>query len=282
MLDVWSFAAVITKCALYLGVFTAAGTVFAAMALGFEKNRNVAISFAILGGVATVLSFSLSGANLTGDASGMIDPEMLSLLWTTPVGAAFAYRLAGLVLLIFGLFLGRNGLWLSALGGVVALWSFDHVGHVPDRGTGLLDIALTLHLIAIAFWVGILTPLKRLASEPATFAAAADVGHRFGVIASVTVPALIIAGGYMAFTLLGSFGALIGTGYGQTLLLKVVLVSGLLGLAAANKLRFIPRLRAGDPIAATQLVRSISFEWMVILAVFAVTAVLTSSLELPT
>jgi putative copper resistance protein D len=282
VLDVWSFAAVITKVALYLGVFTAAGTVFAAMALRLENTRNVAAFFAILGFVATILSFSLRGASLTGDASGMIDPEMLSLLWATPVGTAFAYRSMGLVVLIAGLLIGRRGLWFSAFGGVVAVWSFNQVGHVSDRDIGLMNVALALHLLAVAFWVGILIPLRRLASEPANITVAAQVGHRFGVIASFVVPALIIAGGYMAYTLLESFSALMGTGYGQALTLKVVLVSGLLVLAAANKLRFIPRLRQGDPIAAGQLVRSISIEWMVILAVFTVTAVLTSNLELPT
>ena len=68
----------------------------------------------------------------------------------------------------------------------------------------LLDIALTLHLLAVALWIGVLTPLKRLASSSATYASAADVGHRFGVVAIVTVPCLIIAGGYMGYQLVGS------------------------------------------------------------------------------
>jgi putative copper resistance protein D len=224
----------------------------------------------------------LRGANLTGDVSGMTDPEMLGLLWTTPVGTALLLRLLGLSLLIAGLFMGRVGTWVSVLGGVIAIWSFDHVGHVSSRDTTLLDIALTLHLLAVALWIGVLTPLKRLASSSTTYSLAADVGHRFGVVATVAVPALIIVGGYMGYQLVGSIPALTGTGYGQALIIKVVLVGLLLGLAAANKLRFIPALRAGDPAAAGHLSKSISVEWLVILAVLGTTAVMTTNLTLPT
>lgn len=282
MPDAFGLAAIITKFALYLGVMTAAGTVMATLMLRLDRTRGLAAAFAVLGLAATILAFSLRGANLTGNVSGMTDPEMLGLLWTTPVGTALLLRLVGLCLLVAGLFMGRVGTWLSVLGGIIAIWSFDHVGHVSGRDTTLLDIALTLHLLAVALWIGVLTPLKRLASSSATYASAAEVGHRFGVVATVTVPALIIAGGYMGYQLVGSFAALTGTGYGQALIIKVLLVGVLLGLAAANKLRFIPALRSGDPAAANHLSKSISVEWLVILAVLGTTAVLTTNLTLPT
>jgi putative copper resistance protein D len=212
----------------------------------------------------------------------MLDLEMLGLLWSTPVGTAMALRLCGLGVLIVGLFMARGGLALSALGGITAVWSFGHIGHISDRGSAVLDVALTLHLITVAIWIGILTPLQRLARETATYAEAAKVGHRFGLVASFTVPALIIAGSYMSYTLVGSISLLIQTGYGQALIIKVLLVAVLLSLAAANKLRFMPRLRAGDATAANHLAKSISIEWLVVLLIFAITAVLTSNLTLPT
>ena len=282
MPDAFGLAAIVTKFALYLGVMTAAGTVMATLMFRLDRTRGLAAAFAVLGLAATILAFSLRGANLTGDLSGMTDPEMLGLLWTTPVGTALLLRLVGLGLLIAGLFMGRVGAWVAVLGGIIAIWSFDHVGHISSRGTTLLDIALTLHLLAVALWIGILTPLKRLATSTVTFASAADVGHRFGVVAAVAVPALIIVGGYMGYQLVGSLPALLGTGYGQALIIKVLLVGLLLGLAAANKLRFIPALRAGDPAAASHLSKSISVEWLVILAVLGTTAVLTTTLTLPT
>jgi len=252
MPDAFGLVAIVTKIALYLGILTSAGTVMATLLFGLVRTR------------------------------GMTAPEILGLLWNTPVGTALLLRLVGLSLLIMGLFMGRAGIWLSVLGGLIAIWSFDHVGHISGRDTMLLDLALMLHLLAIALWIGVLTPLKRLASSSNTYATAADVGHRFGIIASVTVPVLIIVGGYMGYQLAGSFSALIGTGYGQALIIKVLLVGGLVGLAAANKLRFIPALRSGDPVAAKHLSNSLSVEWLFILVVLSTTAVLTTHLTLPT
>ena len=282
MPDAFGLAAIVTKFALYLGVMTSAGTVMAMLMFRLERTRGLAMTFAVLGIVAAILAFSLRGANLTGDVSGLTDPEMLKLLWTTPVGTALLLRLVGLGLLIAGLLMGRVGTWVSVLGGVIAIWSFDQVGHVSGLETTLLDLALMLHLLAVALWIGVLTPLKRLASSSSTYASAADVGHRFGVVASATVPVLIIVGGYMGYQLVGSFTALVGTSYGQAMIIKVLLVGLLLGLAAANKLRFIPALRTGDPAVANRLSKSISVEWIVILAVLGMTAVLTTNLTLPT
>jgi putative copper resistance protein D len=282
MIDAWAIAAIITKFALYLGVLTAAGTVMTATLFSLKHTAKFTLTFALIGLVAALLSFSLRGANLTGDAAGMINPEMLGLLWSTPVGTALALRLLGLGLLIAGQFFERIGAWVSIAGGLLALWSFNHIGHVSGRENTLLDLALILHLIAIALWIGILSPLGHLALNQDTHPAAADLGHRFGIMASGFVPLLVFVGGYMAYVLVGSFEALFSTGYGQALVLKVFLIACLLALAAANKLRFIPSLRAGDAQAGKHLATSILFEWLIILAVLATTAVLTSNLTLPT
>ncbi len=281
MPDVWGLATIAAKFALYVGILTAAGAVFAAQIFKLDQYRTSALFFASLGLFASLFVFSLRGAIMTGDAGGMIDPEMLGLLWSTPVGTALIYRIAGLCLLIAGVFMGRIGLWVSVMGGLIAVLSFNHGGHIADRDAVLLDALLILHLIAAAFWIGILMPLKRLALKTETYVRAAEIGHQFGMIASFTVPLLILAGVYMGYVLLGSVSALIGTDYGIVLLLKVILVAGLLMLAALNKLRFVPALKAGDSLGATHLVRSISVEWMVILAILAVTATLTSTLTVP-
>jgi putative copper resistance protein D len=279
--DLFGLAAIATKFALYLGVITATGTVMATLMFKLDRTRRLAAIFAVLGLFATILSFSLRGANLTGDLSGMTDPMMLSLLWTTPVGTALALRLIGLNLLLVGLFLGRIGAWVSVLGGIIALFSFTQIGHISSSESDLMEVALILHLLAVALWIGVLTPLYRLASSSTRYASAADVGHQFGLVASVTVPVLIVVGGYMGYQLVGSFTALIETGYGQALIIKILLFSGLLALAAANKLWFVPALRLGNPVAASHLSKSIYVEWLFILAVLGVTAVLTTNLTLP-
>lgn len=282
MPDIWGLAAIGVKLALYVGILTAAGVVFAAVVFRLERVRGLVLGFGALGLVATAASFALRGAALTGDASGMTDPEMLGLLWSTPVGTALSYRLVGLSMLLTGVLFGRRGLYLATIGGLVAVRSFDHIGHIPDRDTWLLDAVLLAHLLTVAFWIGILTPLRRLALTPATFARCAEVSRRFGHVASVTVPALILAGGYMAVELTGSVAALTGTAYGLALVLKIVLVAGLLGLAALNKLRFVPGLERGAPDAAAALATTIRWEWTAVMLILGVTAVMTTTLTLPT
>ena len=282
MPDIWGLLAIAIKFTLYLGALTAVGTVIVALLFRLNHYRSPCLIFGGIGLLAAIIAFLLRGANLTGDASGLTDPEMLSLLWSTPVGTVLVYRIAGLGLLIVGLYLGRAGLWVSAVGGVIAMWSFAHIGHVAARENTFIDLTLIFHLIVVSFWIGILIPLKRLVSSPPTFPDAAELGHKFGLVATVTVPLLIAAGGYMSYVLVGSLNALISTGYGQVLILKVVFVGGLLALAAANKLRFIPRLREGDPKAAAHLATSINMEWLLIIMVLGATAVLTSNLTLPT
>lgn len=280
MPDVWGFAAAVAKFGLYLGILASAGTVFAGLLFHLARIRRAAFSFGLLGLAGAAAGFLLQGAALTGEASGMTDPEMLGLLWATHVGTALSLRMAGLALLLGGLAFGRVGLWVSAAGGMLALFSFAVTGHVPDHDTPWLNALLVFHLGAVALWIGILTPLKRLASSSRLQEAAA-LGHRFGRAAAVFVPLLILAGLVMGTALTGSLTTLVVTGYGQALLLKSLLVAGLLGLAAMNKFRFVPRLAARDSRAAVELSRSISLEWGLVLAILLTTACLTSVLTLP-
>lgn len=76
----------------------------------------------------------LRGAALTGGADGMIDPEMLGLLWQTSVGDVLLYRCIGAVVLFVGIMLPLGGAWVSLLGGLLTLWSFGLIGHMPELG----------------------------------------------------------------------------------------------------------------------------------------------------
>lgn len=281
MLDFWGIASIVAKFGLYLGVFTSFGSVLANLVLQLKINRPLIICFAVIGLFATLVGFCLHGAMLTGDVSGMTDPEMLGLLWMTPVGTTFVLRVAGLGLLIVGMFLGRRGLLLSAIGGIIALWSFAHIGHIPDRDSIMLNLILLFHLVAVCFWIGVLSPLRKLALHPAQLPEAVSVGHRFGRLAMVLVPLLVLAGLYMGYVLVGTLSALINNAYGRALIIKVILVGGLLTLAAANKMRFIPRMQAGDHAAARHLAQSILVEWGVFIVILSMTAILTSVLTLP-
>ncbi|KPD10499.1 copper resistance D family protein [Phaeobacter sp. 11ANDIMAR09] len=287
MPDIWEIAAILAKLMLYIGITGSTGLVIIRTA--FPKsvrplNNRIKMQAAFLAGlalVAAVIGFMLRGAALTGGADGMTDPEMLDLLWQTPVGGALTFRLAGAALIMAGLFVPRVGHWISLAGGVLAMWSFAQIGHVPGLEQYGVRVLLLLHLLGIAFWIGILGPLRALSRGPEHLESAAHLGHQFGQAASVIVPVLILAGLLMAWLLLGDLTALATTGYGQTLLAKLVLVGVVLTLAAANKLRFVPAVQAGDAQAGRRLARSIEIETAVILVVLAATATLTSVLTLP-
>jgi putative copper resistance protein D len=281
MPGIWELASITVKFALYFSIFTAAGTVFTGLIFKLNDVRKFTAVFASIGLFTTLLSFSLQGAALTGNLSGMTDINMLTLLWDIPASNAFKYRLVGLVILISGIVMGRYGLILSLLGGIIALWSFTRIGHVPNQKMLVLEISLLAHLLAAAFWIGILMPLHRLSLNKETIQQAADLGHNFGVIAAIIVPIMILIGVYMSYILLGSFTSLIGSEYGRTLLIKITLVAGLLAIAAANKLRFVSALKRGDGMALIHFNKSIKLEWAIFVLIFASTATLTSIFAIP-
>lgn len=287
MPDIWGTAAIITKLLLYVGVAGASGLVIIRAAYPELtaplkiKIQYRAIGLALLALITAAVGFMLRGASLTGGADGMVDPEMLGLLWQTPVGDVLLYRVTGAVLIIAGLLIPNIGKWIALAGSFIALWSFAQIGHVPDLDTVGVRILLLLHLVGIAFWIGILGPLRTLSRLPEQIENAALLGHRFGQAAAVIVPALVLAGLLMAWLLIGDLWLLASTSYGQTLAIKLLLVGLVLTLAAANKLRFVPAMQAGDEKAARHLARSIEIETIVILLVLAATATLTSVLTLP-
>lgn len=287
MPDVWALAAIVAKLALYGGGLTATGLVLVRLvfptllAPQSHRLRGLATMGALIALVAAALGFVLRGAALTGSAAGMSDPEILSLLWQTPVGEALVLRLFGLGLLLLGLWVPRIGWALAACGGVIALWSFTAIGHMSEQEGLSLRLLLWLHLGGVAFWIGVLSPLRHLTRQPVHHAEAAQLGHRFGRLAALIVPVLAVAGAVMAWALVGSWATLVSTGYGLALLAKVALVALLLSLAALNKLRFVPGLLAGDTPSARALERVIQGEAVLFALILAATAILTSVMTLP-
>jgi putative copper export protein len=79
----------------------------------------------------------------------------------------------------------------------------------------------------------------------------------------------------MAALLLPDVAALLQP-YGELLIAKVVLFAVLLGLAALNKWRFGPAIERGDTQAARGFRRCVVSEYVLIVAVLSVTAVMTT------
>lgn len=250
--------------------------------------------------------------------AGLVDPAT----WTAQLGrdAGLALVVAGA-----GLLLAWEAAWAvndrtpasagAALAGCgLAVGSFALVGHT--RGYGPVPLVLgadLLHLTVAAFWLGGLVGLAVLIrstgrtgtgrTAPARGGSggvatamirtlprgrvefAATALARFSTVAAGLVAVLAATGAVLAWRILGSWSALIDTGYGQALLVKLGLV--LLAVAAAGYNRFVlrPAISAAPTTGAgwVRLRRSVTVEAGLLVAVLAVTGwLVNASPTLPT
>lgn len=277
--DGWVLFAIFAKAAGYAAALVAMGgplfvaTFREAPDEVLRLARRTAALAALLGLVVLALRFGIRSARISGmGLAGATDPMMLGLVWDSPLGTAALWRGAGEVL-ILGLVV-RSTLTLAGgvLGALLVAWSYTQVGHSLGEPRWLLASLLGLHLLAAAFWVGALAPLHRAAGR----AQGVDLLHRFGIIAGGTVAALVLLGLTFAWLMIGSLGGLFGTAYGWVLIAKLTAVTGLLGLAARNKLRLVPELAAQTSAAPGRLRRAIRLEGVVVVLILLATATLTT------
>jgi putative copper resistance protein D len=278
-IDGWAIAAIIAKAVGYGAALLAMGGPL--FVLVFRSSSNdvrqlawkVAVIAALIGLAVLALRFGIRAARISGmGLSGAVDPMMLGFVWDSPLGAAAIWRGAGELLVVALLIRGIVGLSAGLIGALLIAVSYTFVGHSLGDPRWLLASLLTLHLLAAAFWIGALLPLRHAVGQPE----GARLLHRFGNVASLTVALLVVVGLIFAWLMTGSFSNLLSTAYGWTLLAKLGVVSGLMALAALNKWRFVPALASGTPAAVPHLRRSIQIEAIAVLLILLATATLTS------
>lgn len=281
----WQALTLLATITVYVGSALAIGTVIFQLLVerqGSWPDRNLVLGCAFIAIFASAAQILIQSGRLMDDGmAGALDTEMWALVAGTPLGTSIAVRVAGLALLAIGV-LHLRKLWPVAIfGTALTALSFPLVGHATDDASYLLTVLIAVHFLVMAFWLGGLLPLHRTArsQEPEQ---AGRLAHTFGKQAVMAVGILVITGGWVAYTLVGSLENLVTTNYGLTLLAKLALVTGLLGLAALNKFRLVPELMEGRATAASALRRSIRFEALAFFAIFIATAILTTVLSLPT
>lgn len=170
---------------------------------------------------------------------------------------------------------------IGAAGAALALISLPWVGHTRTYGPTWLVVGSDLvHVAAAAVWIGGILGLVLTMSRwsDASASRAASTVARFSSIAGWTVTALAVAGTVLAWRILGSIEGLWRTSYGQALLVKLCLVAGVLAMAAWNRYRLLPQVRAEphDRSGQRRLSTTLRLEAVGLVAILATTSVLAT------
>jgi putative copper export protein/mono/diheme cytochrome c family protein/peroxiredoxin len=242
-----------------------------------------------------------SVASGLGLRESLAPATILAVLGQTRYGTTWLVRQALLVLLAL-LLLFREGEegpadWLAvrlealalAAASLGAIAAAGHAASVDEQP--LVAMALdALHLVATGAWLGALLPLAwglgwaRTLPSPVGDRTAAAMTRRFSALGLGAVATLTATGAYATWVQVASVPALLGTGYGRWLLLKLLLFAILLVVAAVNLCVIKPRLNAacatgaGGPGLVGRLRRQVLAEATiggVILAVVAVLGITT-------
>jgi putative copper export protein len=288
-LDGWQALAIVVKATTYGASFAAAGgTMFLACFsdLVSEQEDRVTRRFIIrMAAVAigtSVLRIAVLNGMLSGELSGMLDVAITRMVLESSEGAVTGLRVASLLVIAIMCRKRAHGvaLYTALSAAFCAATSFALVGHTSEVtipfGFGVLpQILLSLHLLAVTFWLGALCPLHHSTHGNDTARIAATM-ERFGKLAAAVVGLLIAVGVLLLWLLLGEPEALSGTAYGQLFVVKLFCVALLLALAAINKLRLTPLLCRGKHAAVVNLRRSIKTEMLVAGLILLVTASFTT------
>jgi len=278
----WAAALIGVKTLGYAGTLGAAGAVFF---LGYAGSlianaellriRRLVQTCAVLSAAAGAAHIVMTAGSMSGAAAGMWDGSLIRMIWQAGEGRALEIRVIGLSLTALAMLMPRPAAW-GLLGAAMAATSFAWTGHAQSLSPRVLPgLLLGAHLLGVAFWMGALVPLNLVARE-GTVARIAAVAERFSAVAVFAVAGLIVVAAPLLWLLLGGVAELWRSSYGRWIALKLAFVAGLLSLAAFNKLRLTPRLRAGDAGAVRRLRTSIRLEMGLGLMVLAVTATLTT------
>lgn len=165
---------------------------------------------------------------------------------------------------------------IIAFGTVVAESWLGHGGAMSGTIGTILLATSVVHLLAAASWLGTL-PALYLAIKFLPADAAQRLLRAYSPGGMVCVVALIVTAAIQYVLLIGRPAALLTSAYGVTASAKILLLAGLIALAARNRMRLTPSL----PASHAQLLRSLHGEILLgLLALLAAGLIL--QLEPPT
>ncbi|MCC3766815.1 copper resistance protein CopC [Streptomyces sp. UNOC14_S4] len=267
------------RYAAYAGfVLLVGGCVFAGVCRTSRSVQRIAVGGWIALFVSTAALILLRGAYTTGKGLGsVLELSLISDVLTTKPGAALLSRLlllsaaAVFLAVLFGSYTREDGpsarkdgssareqdgrtarerrdvAFGLAVGGALVAAGLAATWAMAEHASAGLQSWLAmpvdvLHLLGVAAWLGGLAALLATLWNGEAIPRAAVL--RFSRIAFASVCVLVATGLYQSWRQVGSWGALTGTEYGRLLMIKVGLVTVLVGIAAVSR-RWTARLTDG-------------------------------------
>lgn len=272
----WSVPSGITRWVFYVAVVAAAGAaVFRRWVTDVPPRlRQTLRSVALAGVLAAALQVGLRGAMLAdAPLSGLLDPD----IWRLGAGTTLAWSVlvSGTGLLGCAVAFGGTGQgwrWFGLASALIVLAGFPLSGHAASTELGwIASLALAAHMLAVVYWLGSFWPLIAVLRGSDKMVAAV---RRFSRIAVPAVTLLMASGSALAFVQAGRGSTLIESKYGWLVAGKLALFLPLVALAAWNRLKLTPMLKAGVMAAPRRLRRAIRVEAVIAGGVLAVTSIL--------
>jgi copper transport protein len=219
-----------------------------------DRARRLLAGACVAGFTATVLALPLQIATVSGGSFfDALDPDLIDAVLSTRFGTVMAFRAGAWVLLAVILLAAarRANLRLAAaIPAAVLVVTPALAGHASTQSPEwLLVTAASIHVAAVSVWLGGLVAL--VAALPAATAQLQpnertallhSTLQRFSPFAVASVVALAASGTAQAIVEVGSFGALVETGFGRAVLAKIGILAVLIALGYANRQRLIPAL----------------------------------------
>lgn len=276
-------SAALIRAAAYLGTLVAAGALLflvyaaAGQGTGVQRASRWARRAAWLGLGATVLIVPLQSMVTTGlGPIAALAPDVLTSTLTGSVGVSAGVRVLALAGTLVAVATGAVRVALTAA--TIATLSFVLDGHTRTVEPGWLVIgADATHLLAGAAWLGGIVVLaasirSRRADDDAP--GAARLVARFSRIATVAVVVVTLAGLALTWSLVREPRALTSTGYGWTLVAKVLVAAVVIAVGVYNNRRLVPR--STEPAAWARLGATLRLEAAALVVLLGLTGFLVN------
>ncbi|KRD65548.1 copper resistance protein CopC [Ensifer sp. Root278] len=261
----------LSKLALYVGLFIGVGGVFSRHWLLFGPRSGckvvaAALGIGLLGALAAV---GFQGLDALGvSVTQIVEPVVWSTAMATSFGGTAIAAFAAFCVAAIALRAKGRSARLSSLAALIASSvALSLSGHASTaEPQWLMRPAVFLHVATISLWVGALAPpgLALRRKDPMALQALG----RFSAFIPYVLVVLIVAGFILAFVQVEKPQALLETAYGQVLMVKMALLVGLFLLALANRWCLTEPVMAGDRASAKRLVRSIAAETLIVVLIF--------------